>query len=178
MSPLTLLEKYEDLVRGANQPASSYQRLTSDDLEAVLSKRWPFIVESVSFTPPADPLLSDGECRTRLERRLKIHFSLYADVAKKYQLKFPHRMSSVEKKRSDRSFSSSFLTAVDLPDFYVLCPPGQVSAKIKDLSRDHDRLRKYLSNTSEDPPVKMRVLQQTIQVIWKVLLDPSISFLS
>ena len=175
MAPLTLIDKYDDLVRAASQPTSAYQRLNTKDLEDVISKTWPFIIESVTYTPSVDPMVSDGECRTRMERRLKLRFSLYADVAKKYQLKFPNRMPIPRKRHSDpslhlhthRTISSSFVTAVDLPDFYVLCPPEQVSSTMttQDRKRHQDRLRKYLSKTTDISPLQMRVFQQAIQVL-------------
>jgi hypothetical protein len=140
----------------------------------VISKSWPFIIESVTYTPSVDPMVSDGECRTRLERRLKLQFSLYAEVAKKYQLKFPNRMPIPRKRRSDsshslhihRTISSSFVTAADLPDFYVLCPPDQASSTktTQDRKHHHDRLRQYLTKTTEISPLQMRVLHQAIQV--------------
>jgi len=93
MAPLTLAEKYDDLVRCADQPLSSYDKLSNEDFEDVISKLWPFIIESITYTPlsleKTDSLT--GEIRTKLERRLKIHFQLYSEAAKRHQQKFPNR---------------------------------------------------------------------------------------
>jgi hypothetical protein len=99
MAPLTLTEKYNDLVRCADQPLSSYDKLTSEDLTDVVGKIWPFIIESITYTPSSSEnnysLTSipscNGEVHTKLDRRLKIHYQLYSEVAKKYQQKFPNR---------------------------------------------------------------------------------------
>lgn len=93
MAPLTLAEKYDDLVRCADQPLSSYDKLSNEDFEDVISKLWPFIIESITYTPlsleKTDSLT--GEIRAKLERRLKIHFQLYSEAAKRHQQKFPNR---------------------------------------------------------------------------------------
>jgi hypothetical protein len=93
MAPLTLAEKYDDLVRCADQPLSSYDKLSNEDFEDVISKLWPFIIESITYSPlsleKTDSLT--GEIRTKLERRLKIHFQLYSEAAKRHQQKFPNR---------------------------------------------------------------------------------------
>jgi len=99
MAPLTLTEKYDDLVRCANQPISSYDKLNDEDLEDVISKIWPFIIESITYTPLSleknDPItasfLFNGEVRAKLERRLKIQFPLYSEAANRCQQKFPNR---------------------------------------------------------------------------------------
>jgi len=110
MAPLTLTEKYNDLVRCADQPLSSYDKLIAEDLEDVKGQIWPFIIESITYTPlflekddsmvSASPLT--GEVRTKLERRLKIHFQLYSEVAKRYQQKFPNRKPI--RRNRDRKF--------------------------------------------------------------------------
>jgi hypothetical protein len=51
MAPLTLAEKYVDLVRCADQPLTSYDKLNNEDFEDVISKQWPFIIESITYTP-------------------------------------------------------------------------------------------------------------------------------
>jgi hypothetical protein len=115
MAPLTLTEKYNDLVRCADQPLSSYDKLNSKDLEDVINKIWPFIIESITYTPLSlekdDPMTSTipftGEIHTNLERRLKIHFQLYSEVAKRYQQKFPNRKPI--KRNRDREFKRYFL---------------------------------------------------------------------
>ncbi len=99
MAPLTLAEKYNDLVRCADQPLSSYDKLNKKDFEDVISKIWPFIIESITCLPlPLEkndsvmPIPSfTSEIRTKLERRLKIHFQLYSEAAKRHQQKFPNR---------------------------------------------------------------------------------------
>ena len=99
MAPLTLVEKYNDLIRSADQPLTSYDKLNNEDFEDVISKTWPFIIESITYTPlsteDTDPLMStipfSGEVHTKLERRLKIQYQLYSDIAKTCQQKFPNR---------------------------------------------------------------------------------------
>ena len=88
MAPLTLLEKYDDLVRCADQPLTSYDKLTNEDFEDVISKKWPFIIHSITYQPENSVT---AQVRTRLERRLKIHFPLYSQAAKRHQQKFPNR---------------------------------------------------------------------------------------
>jgi hypothetical protein len=67
--------------------------LSNEDFEDVISKLWPFIIESITYSPlsleKTDSLT--GEIRTKLERRLKIHFQLYSEAAKRHQQKFPNR---------------------------------------------------------------------------------------
>jgi hypothetical protein len=99
MAPLTLTEKYNDLIRCADQPLTSYEKLTNEDFEDVMSKMWPFIIESITYTPLSlekdDSMMSTpsfiGGVHAKLERRLKIQFPLYSEVAKRYQQKFPNR---------------------------------------------------------------------------------------
>lgn len=99
MAPLTLSEKYNDLIRCADQPLTSYERLTNEDFEDVISKKWPFIIHSITYQPVdlendesnVRKISLTSEVRTRLERRLKIHFPLYSEVAKRHQQKFPSR---------------------------------------------------------------------------------------
>ncbi len=99
MGLLTLAEKYDDLVRCADQPLTSYDKLSNEDFEDVISKQWPFIIESITYTPLSlekdDSMISTpaftGEIRTTLERRLKIHFQWYSEAAKRHQQKFPNR---------------------------------------------------------------------------------------
>jgi hypothetical protein len=111
MAPLTLTEKYNDLVRCADQPLSSYSKLNTKDLEDVISKTWPFIIESITYTPSSlekndsmmsTSLLPGGEIHAKLERRLKIHFQLYSEAAKRYQQKFPNRKPI--RRNRDRTF--------------------------------------------------------------------------
>jgi hypothetical protein len=99
MAPLTLAEKYDDLVRCADQPLSSYDKLTNEDLDNVLGKTWPFIIESITYTSlhldRTDSMmltsLPISKVHTKLERRLKIQFQLYSEAAKRHQQKFPNR---------------------------------------------------------------------------------------
>jgi hypothetical protein len=118
MAPLTLTEKYDDLVRCADQPVSSYDKLTDEDLEDVISKIWPFIIESITYTPLSleknDPItasfLFNGEVRTKLERRLKIQFQLYSEAANRCQQKFPNRKPirrNRQRQFKKRTFSSN-----------------------------------------------------------------------
>ncbi|CAF4375629.1 unnamed protein product, partial [Adineta steineri] len=102
MAPLTLTEKYNDLVRCTDQPLSSYDKLNSDDLEDVINKIWPFLIESITYTPlslvknesVSASTLFNGDIRTKLARRLKIQFQLYSEAANRCQQKFPNRKSS------------------------------------------------------------------------------------
>jgi hypothetical protein len=115
MAPLTLTEKYNDLVRCADQPLSSYNKLTTEDFEDVTGKIWPFIIESITYTPLSlekdDSMVLTspftGEVHTKLERRLKIHFQLYSEVAKRYQQKFPNRKPI--RRNRDREFEKCAL---------------------------------------------------------------------
>lgn len=99
MAPLTLSEKYDDIVRCADQPLSSYDKLSDEDLSDVVSKSWPFIMESITYTPFSTDKSSStasldelsGEVFTKLERRLKIQFQLYSEAAKRAQQSFPNR---------------------------------------------------------------------------------------
>ena len=95
MAPLTVTEKYNDLIRCADQPLSSYDKLTNEDFEDVISKKWPFIIHSITYQPrdleKEESDVLTAEVRTRLERRLKIDFSLYSQAAKRHQQKFPSR---------------------------------------------------------------------------------------
>ncbi|CAF1066197.1 unnamed protein product [Adineta steineri] len=99
MAPLTLTEKYDDLVRCADQPLSSYDKLNSEDLEDVINKVWPFLIESIMYTPLSSEkyesvsasTLFTGDIRTKLKRRLKIQFHLYSEAANRSQQEFPNR---------------------------------------------------------------------------------------
>ncbi|CAF4202891.1 unnamed protein product, partial [Adineta steineri] len=99
MAPLTLTEKYDDLVRCADQPLSSYDKLNSEDLEDVINKIWPFIIESITYTPlslekyesVSGSTLLNGDIRPKLTRRLKIQFHLYSEAANRCQQNFPNR---------------------------------------------------------------------------------------
>lgn len=88
MAPLTLIEKYDDLIRCADQPLTSYDKLTNEDFEDVISKKCPFIIHSITYQPENS---FPTQIRTRLERRLKIHFPLYSEAAKRHQQKYPNR---------------------------------------------------------------------------------------
>ena len=111
MAPLTLKEKYDDLVRCADQPLSSYSKLSNEDLEDVNSKIRPFVIQSITYTPLSlekndsmmSASLSTGEVHIKLERRLKIQFQLYSEAAKRYQQIFPNRKPI--KRIRDRAFS-------------------------------------------------------------------------
>jgi hypothetical protein len=113
MAPLTLTEKYDDLVRCADQPVSSYDKLTNEDLEDVISKIWPFIIESITYTRLSSEnndsimasFLINGEVRTELERRLKIQFQLYSEAAKRCQQRFPNRQPI--RRNRDRAFKKT-----------------------------------------------------------------------
>lgn len=110
MAPLTLIEKYNDLVRCADQPLTSYEKLNSKDFEDVTNKMYPFIIESITYIPLSleqndrmkSASLFPGEIHMKLDRRLRIHFSLYSEVAKKYQQKFPNRKPIIRNR--DREF--------------------------------------------------------------------------
>lgn len=94
MAPLTLIEKYDDLIRCADQPLTSYEKLSNEDFEDIISKKWPFIIRSITYQPmniSEEKNSFSAQIRTRLERRLKIHFPLYSEAAKRHQQKFPNR---------------------------------------------------------------------------------------
>ena len=98
MAPLNLPAKYDDLVRCADQPSSAYSKLSNEDFEDVISKAWPFIIESITSTPFEDETSeaqvstprSAGEVRFKLDRRLKIQYPLYSDAAGRNQQQFSH----------------------------------------------------------------------------------------
>ena len=98
MAPLTLIDKYDDLVRLANEPSSTYNKLEKEDFEDVISRKWPCIVQSITRIPilpeeiQSSTLDSNDKVHVTLARRLKIQFQIYSDVAKRYHQKFPNRM--------------------------------------------------------------------------------------
>jgi len=180
MAPLTLVEKYDDLVRSADQPLTSYDKLNDKDYNDVINKIWPFIIKSVTYTPLIlkrnDSIMSsvsfEGKVRIDLERRLKLKYQLYSKIAKEYQQIFPDR-KPIEINKQNRSteneslsfettaaFSIDQPTETNLPDFYVLC-------SIKDMKkrRKHfDHLIKYIIETTEISPQRELILKQAIQV--------------
>lgn len=99
MAPLTLVEKYDDLVRSADQPLTSYDKLNDKDYNDVINKIWPFIIKSITYTPIIfkrnDSVMSsvsfEGKVRIDLERNLKLKYELYSKIAKEHQQIFPDR---------------------------------------------------------------------------------------
>lgn len=108
MAPLTLIDKYHDLLRLSNEPTSVYSKLHQEDFADVINKKWPCIIQSITYIPPTvnesnltrSSLDEHGEVHATLARRLKIQFQLYSTIAKEYQQQFPHRMPIVQNTRS------------------------------------------------------------------------------
>ncbi|CAF1034029.1 unnamed protein product [Adineta ricciae] len=188
MAPLTLSKKYDDLVRCADQPLSSYNKLNDDDLGDVISKSWPFIMESITYTPfSIDKSSSTAsldelseKVYTKLERRLKIQFQLYSEAAKRAQQSFPNRPPLRQNKQHintylkdfdtslslDRSseFSLENMSEINVPDFYVLCTPHlHDKDNVQQRQVNDVRLHDFIKATPQTSPYKMLVIKQALK---------------
>ncbi|CAF3697437.1 unnamed protein product [Adineta steineri] len=184
MAPLTLTEKYDDLVRCADQPLSSYDKLNSEDLEDVINKIWPFLIESITYTPlsleknesVSASTQFNGDIRTKLARRLKIQFHLYSEAANRCQQKFPNRKPSNRNKthinaylrdsgslsfETSSIFSLDNISKINIPDFYVFCVPKYTNRKQQQI--DYDRVSKYILTTIQTSPYRMLIFKQALK---------------
>ncbi|CAF1102982.1 unnamed protein product [Adineta steineri] len=188
MAPLTLDEKYDDLVRCADQPLSSYDKLSSEDLEDVINKIWPFLIESITYIPSSPEknesvsasTLFNGDIRTKLERRLKIQFHLYSEAANRCQQKFPNRKPNNRNKthinaylrdsgslsfETSSIFSLDNISKINIPDFYVFCTPKCTNRKQQQI--DYDRIKKYIRATIQTSPYRMLIFKQALKECYR-----------
>ncbi|UJR24923.1 hypothetical protein I4U23_006287 [Adineta vaga] len=161
MAPLTLSEKYDDLVRCADQPLSSYDKLTDKDLEDVISKSWPFLIQSITYTPSeihnsfSTMILNEhrSKIHIELERRLKIRYQLYSEAAKRSYQKFPNRIPF----RQNRPATAIYLKDSDTLSF---------DRKQEDKKHFHqqqinyNRVLDYIKTTT---PFRMLVFKQALK---------------
>lgn len=77
------------------------------------------------------------------------------------------------------TFSLENATEINIPDFYVLCPPEHSNKReqllsatsVKQRQIDFDCVKKYIMTTIQTSPYRTLVLKQALKVIYKNLFS-------
>lgn len=94
MAPLTLTDKYRDLIRLSDESSNLLNKLSESDFHDVQNRRWPFLIRSVTSN-------SQREIRVELAKNFRLDFQLFSKISREFHRDFPERIP-IEKSIKDK----------------------------------------------------------------------------